>query len=632
MPVQATAVARRDARVAHLLQADDVPAFSKAMQELMAAVGRDDSSAQRLANVVLRDYALTAKVIRAANAAHYNRTGRSVQSVTHALMLLGARTVRDLASALLLFEHYRRRSPGLKELMLLSLLTASAARATAERCGAGVDADAAYLAGMFRNLGEVLVAAHLPDEYAVALAAVSVAPGGRETPRSAPALAVARAFAAREALGCSYEEIGATVARHWGMPDGVRIGMHADGGPGEDLGATCTAFAHDLTTAVHRGEPVHGPPEMTRLLAHYGNRLHLTREALRQIAERAVDETREIFAAAGVRLDDLRLARQLAAAMLAAREGDAAHGSVVAPTTVTAPVAVPVAPAPAGAVASCDVPLCDVPLCDVPSCDVPPCNVTQHQLPDATPAVATGPTVVELRARLAAELRAAAADPAYDLARVLTLALEAVLRGGPFDRACFHTADPVAHEFRPRTGLGDRLDQLLAGPGVPFDGEQGRAGPALRRGEEVHLAHGVRLTLAESQLLRRWQVGSAALHPVRVGGAVIGCVHADRQTAGTLPDATATQYVRAVVRALEGALAQRRAGTVGGRERDEGDARPVVRATDGREREVKMDAVLRVLRGERVDVVAGSVGVAAEVVEGWKEEFLEGGAERLSGR
>ena len=127
--------ARPEDHVRRILVADDFPAFSRHMGELMASLQEGEASAQRLANLVLRDYALTVKVIRTSNTVHYNRTGRPVQSATHAMMLLGAQTVRDLASGLLLFEQYRGRSPGLKELMLLSLLTAGHAREAASPAG-----------------------------------------------------------------------------------------------------------------------------------------------------------------------------------------------------------------------------------------------------------------------------------------------------------------------------------------------------------------------------------------------------------------------------------------------------------------------------------------------------------------
>src|SRR5687767_9657895 len=178
------------------------------MGELMATLGEGEASAQRLANLVLRDYALTVKVIRTANTVHYNRTGRPVQSATQAMMLLGASTVRDLAGELLLFEHYRKRSPGLKELMLLSLLTAGHAREAAARLALG-DPEAAQLGGMFRNLGEVLVAAHLPQEYAQILR-LTAQQKGQSARRARDAAAV-------QMLGCSFEDIGVAIAGDWGM-------------------------------------------------------------------------------------------------------------------------------------------------------------------------------------------------------------------------------------------------------------------------------------------------------------------------------------------------------------------------------------------------------------------------------
>src|SRR5215218_8794673 len=217
---------RRDDVVRRILQADDFPAFSEVMSSLMSSLGDEEASVQRLANLVLRDYALTVKVIRTANTAHYNRSGKPVQSATHAMMLLGSRTLRELASGLLLFEHYRKKSPGLKELMLLSLLSASHARDVAARRG-GADPETAQLCALFRNLGEVLVAGHLPKDYAEVL---------RETERRKKAGegAAARTHAARQVLGCSFEDVGAAIARQWGMPDAVRRGMIATGNAGED--------------------------------------------------------------------------------------------------------------------------------------------------------------------------------------------------------------------------------------------------------------------------------------------------------------------------------------------------------------------------------------------------------------
>lgn len=547
---------RAEAVVRRVLQADDVPAFSRVMQDLMATLGRDEASAQRLANLVLRDYALTVKVIRAANSAHYNRTGRPVQSATHALMLLGASTVREMAGAVLLFEHYRRRSPGLKELMLLSLLTASHARAAAEAVG-GAEPETAHLCGMFRNLGEVLVAAHLPDEYAAVLrrlADLQAAPA--RSPAARPDTAAQRTTCARAVLGCSFEEVGMAVARHWGMPDVVRLGMVATGRSGEDRAGCLTAFAHALTGAVYREDAGHAPRAADVVVDAHGTPLGITRTLCRQVADQAVADTRELFAAAGVRLDGLRLTKQVSAALADARAG--------------------AAPAP--------------------------------------PTLAAAPTPTAVRDRLVPELEAAATDVAgYDLSRVLLMALEAVLRGGPFDRACFHAADAAAGMFRPRTGLGEGIDALLGGPGVPF---AAGSGPVLLRGTEVYLAPGAGLALTEARLLRDWDAAGVVLVPVTVGGVVIGCVHADRRAAGAPPDAATMAYVRAAVRALEQGLAARRGGG----------------APSTFDAAAKVAAVLRVLRGESAPEVARALGVDAGVLEQWRVDFLAGAAARLGDR
>jgi HD-like signal output (HDOD) protein len=193
------------ARLSRILDGSDFPALSRQIIDTISVLDDDASSLQRLANVALREYSLTLSVVRTANSTHYRRSGRPIQSATHAMMMLGANTVRHLASSLLLFENYHKRSAGLKELMLLSLLTANHAREVATRLGTS-DPEEAHLCGMFRNLGEVLVACHVPEDYARIHAITS---DTKQTDAQA-------AFAV---LGFRYEDLGEELSRHWGMPE-----------------------------------------------------------------------------------------------------------------------------------------------------------------------------------------------------------------------------------------------------------------------------------------------------------------------------------------------------------------------------------------------------------------------------
>jgi HD-like signal output (HDOD) protein len=622
------AAARPEDYVRRILVADDFPALSRKMGELMASLQEGEASAQRLANLVLRDYALTVKVIRTANTVHYNRTGRPVQSATHAMMLLGAQTVRDLASALLLFEQYRGRSPGLKELMLLSLLTAGHAREMAARLGMA-DPESAQLCGMFRNLGEVLTAAHLPSENAAILRLSAERAAGRDARR-------ARESAASSVLGCSLEDIGVAIAGDWGMPASVCRGMRATGERSEEPLELVTAFAHDLTAAIYREDPSRARQEISALMERYGTRLRLTRDVLASIADAAVAGTRETFAAAGIALDGLRLTRQLAAALSDRHRptppgaGPAADGpeSVAVPTAAGAPAAGSSTAAPPSALAGASGPI-DASTAGADA--VAPAPASASPTPDAAAAAPVveapreprppvdGPQLAALRDRLAHELEEAAQEAAtYDVQRVLLLALEAALRGGPFDRAAFCPIDVASGGFRARFGLGDEADALCTRFALPFTGTGATHGPALLRGQEVHLAQGTRLPIADAHYLRAWGATTSALFPVALESTTIGAVYLDRRATGAVIDATTLVYVRRVVAAAAFALARRRGIA----------AAPARAEPTGAE---KSELVLRVLRGEPLDAVASSAGVGRERLDVWRREFLDGAMARMGG-
>jgi transposase len=59
-----------------------------------------------------------------------------------------------------------------------------------------------------------------------------------------------------------------------------------------------------------------------------------------------------------------------------------------------------------------------------------------------------------------------------------------------------------------------------------------------------------------------------------------------------------------------------------------GDFRASARWSAGK----KMDVVLRLLRGEKLDELSREVGVEAHRIAAWRDEFLEGGKEALKGR
>ncbi|MGH9900649.1 MAG: HDOD domain-containing protein, partial [Pyrinomonadaceae bacterium] len=242
---------RLELAVRRIRSSSDLPAFAHDIQELLTVTRDEVASVRRLTGVILKNLSLTTKLIRTVNSVTFNRSGREILSVAHAVTLLGWDAVRTLASGLLFFEKFDRHARDVKELTLVSLLTANAARELAVRARYP-HPEEAYLAGMLSGLGELLAACYLPGEYRQVLALMKQR-GLR--PREAAA----------EALGFTFDELGRAVIGEWRLPAKTASGMtpverlsgrsaHADETTLEIIASVSRALTH----AVYREEPDEG--------------------------------------------------------------------------------------------------------------------------------------------------------------------------------------------------------------------------------------------------------------------------------------------------------------------------------------------------------------------------------------
>lgn len=581
--------------------------MSQQIIETISALDDDASSLQRLANVVLREYSLTLSVVRTANSAHYRRTGRPIQSATHAMMMLGARTVRHLASSLLLFENYSRRSPKLKELMLLSLLTANQSREIATRLGVA-DAEEAHLCGMFRNLGEVLVACHFPDEYSAILLAMES--------RKLSAVGAANAV-----LGFRYEELGIALAKHWGMPDSVTTTMSARAlSPLSELGGI-VSFSHDLTRAIYRANEhkIDARHAVDEVIALYAPRLKLTRAQTVEIVESALSETRELFASTNAH-DNAAVRTLTAAARTALGERVLNTGEWDA----------------------------------------------------ATMAASVADALLALREKLRQELENKADPASHaTLGNVLLLALEAAMRGGQFDRAIVCVLNADRTQLTARAALGAGAEELLPSFDFPMNARGGPVPAALLQRHAVYLPVDRALTDADSRWAAGIGCAQFGVFPIIVAMKLVGCIYVDRAAATPVPDRPTIAYVRSLCDLVAAGIGARRGGKISGLASEQcdhsaADGRhfPANGAVTDADHSRGMDTlppehahvppawsaslaasmngsavlnpeskaaiVLRILQGDDANTLAHAAGVTIEQLEQWKNEFLAGALSRLS--
>ena len=186
----------------------DFPAISRTLSDINRMTGDDSvACAEKLANVVLRDLALTSKLLKLVNSAFYGARAAEVTSISQAVVFLGAEQVRMAANSLSLFGHLKGGAPLLKDSMTRSFLSGLIARHLAQRDELE-RAEEAFICAMCQNLGENLVIYYFAEEF-------------EEITRLRLEEELDNAAASRGVLGVSYAELGAAVAASWNLPDSI---------------------------------------------------------------------------------------------------------------------------------------------------------------------------------------------------------------------------------------------------------------------------------------------------------------------------------------------------------------------------------------------------------------------------
>jgi HD-like signal output (HDOD) protein len=237
----------------------DFPSLKESIASIQQIVRSEQAHMRALTEGVLKDVALTTKLLRLINSACYRAVGAgSISSVQRALSLMGFQTVGMIAASLILFERLPKGIDGarVREEFSHALLAGLLAQ---EMCHSGRHLEHSYLTAVFMNLGRMLVSLHFPeaaqaidDTLRDRLQATGMASEG-------PQAHAQRMRISLQTLGLSTEDLGDEVAQLWGWPDDLRDQLRrlypsgADQAVAEDdyLRVLATA-ASDLSVQLHR--------------------------------------------------------------------------------------------------------------------------------------------------------------------------------------------------------------------------------------------------------------------------------------------------------------------------------------------------------------------------------------------
>lgn len=189
----------------------DFPTISKYVIEINEKLSDSciQSSATELANIILKDYALTNKLLKLVNSAFYGFVAGRVTTITRAVVLLGYDNVRLAALSLVLFEHFKGKSSmrDLKDATIGSFWCGLLAKEIA-KMQYMIDPEEAFICALLHQLGKLLAIYHMPDEF-------------REIKYRVSQQGEKELKAVKQVLGVSYMALGIAVAKQWNFPEGI---------------------------------------------------------------------------------------------------------------------------------------------------------------------------------------------------------------------------------------------------------------------------------------------------------------------------------------------------------------------------------------------------------------------------
>lgn len=183
----------------------EVPSLSEVVEQVLN-LSEKGVEARLLAEVIGKDQGLTAKVLRVVNSAFYSLS-QPISSLSHAISLLGAKTIKSMALSISMMNLFRDDCDGFepRRFWRHSYGVALAMKNLGGVRFPGFE-DTFYVAGLLHDVGISLMVHCSPEDYATVLLLARQHGGKLEEIEE-------------EVFGLSHCEVGYTLAERWRLPE-----------------------------------------------------------------------------------------------------------------------------------------------------------------------------------------------------------------------------------------------------------------------------------------------------------------------------------------------------------------------------------------------------------------------------
>jgi serine/threonine protein kinase len=285
----------------------DFPALSDSVSAINKLTNSDRESINKLSNTILKDFALTNKILRLVNSAYYRQVGGgSISTVSRAVVVLSFDAIRNIAITVLLFEHLQDKANAkdLKEAFLRANMAGLLARDASKRFMAR-DTEEAFICSMFHGLGKLLSQYYFPEEVETIRIVMQQKQLGE-------------AQASAQVLGISFENLGIAIARNWGFPEAIVTSMRKlDDGPvrrpstHEETLRVISGFANELCDIISGSAPEDRAKLMRGITERFSASMELSDKGVQSLVEQSFEELADLANILHVNLKQSPFARQI---------------------------------------------------------------------------------------------------------------------------------------------------------------------------------------------------------------------------------------------------------------------------------------------------------------------------------
>ncbi|WP_301103143.1 HDOD domain-containing protein [Propionivibrio sp.] len=283
--------------IARLLKImDSSPGFAGlgASVQTISSLGDDlDGGTRKITATILRDAALTSKLLRISNSSRNARGGRNVSTIDQALMVLGLNTVKSVALSLALLGSlsHKPQSNQLHSEIVAAYFCGTLACEITRLNAPRFSAQEAQVCGLMQNLGRMMATYYLYADI--------------ERSRALQAEKnITEDEAILHVLGMSFEKIGAAIAHHWCLPDVLQNSLAPDIGKAPPRVAAnaqvwhqlCSSFCRRVTDALFRLPENREKIEIAREIEFFRGALHLKDVEIRELIDKCLLETDTLLA------------------------------------------------------------------------------------------------------------------------------------------------------------------------------------------------------------------------------------------------------------------------------------------------------------------------------------------------